>query len=83
MRLTKSDLDRISTRWLNDNLVEFLLKLWHYELSCDKLQLANQIHIFNPFLYQKLSTEYQNTPRWDRKVDIFKMKFLIVPINEW
>ncbi|KAF9041134.1 hypothetical protein BDP27DRAFT_1244563 [Rhodocollybia butyracea] len=88
MQLTKNDWDRLSSRWLNDNVIEFLLKFWHYELLRDNPQLANQIHVFSPFLYQKLSDTQrtyglESALRWDSKVNIFSKKFLIVPINEW
>lgn len=34
MQLTKSDFDRLPNKWLNDNLVEFLLKLYiFYSIS--------------------------------------------------
>ncbi|KAF9065511.1 hypothetical protein BDP27DRAFT_1424819 [Rhodocollybia butyracea] len=87
MTLEKSDLNRIPSGWFNDNLINFLLKLWNYELLRDKPALANQIHVFNSWFYQKLSDTHRrlkipSAPRWDRNVDIFSKKFLIVPINE-
>lgn len=52
-----------------------------------------QVHVFNSFLYQQLTnkdsvmhktleTRYERVRRWTSKLDIFKKRFLIVPINE-
>ncbi|KAF9033315.1 hypothetical protein BDP27DRAFT_1141755, partial [Rhodocollybia butyracea] len=56
IQLKQSDLDRIPRGWLNDTVVEFILKLlWYFELLHNKPELANQIHLFNSFFYKKLS----------------------------
>ncbi|KAF5389178.1 hypothetical protein D9757_003427 [Collybiopsis confluens] len=61
--------------------------LWHNELKETNPDLAEQIHIFNSFFYKKLNKKnpeegYNSVRRWTQKFDIFKKKFVIVPINE-
>ena len=41
-----------------------------------------KIHSFNTFFYPKLqSTGYDGVRRWTRKVDIFAVKYLIIPVH--
>ncbi|KAF9077524.1 hypothetical protein BDP27DRAFT_1311195 [Rhodocollybia butyracea] len=89
VNITNADFNRLlPDEYLNDTLIEFLLKLWHHELSVAQPELANQIHIFNSFFYKKLSSKkaveegYRSVQRWTSKFDIFDKKFIIVPINE-
>ncbi|KAF9063342.1 hypothetical protein BDP27DRAFT_1368076 [Rhodocollybia butyracea] len=88
MKLEKSDLNRIPTGWFNDNLINFLLKLWHYELLLDKPALANQIHVFNSWFYQNCPIHNEDPKSQMHhvgtvKLIFFSKRFLIVPINEW
>ncbi|KIY71726.1 cysteine proteinase [Cylindrobasidium torrendii FP15055 ss-10] len=80
VNITKGDVGRLRpAQFLNDNLIEFGLKLW---LQGDVLK---DVHVFSPFFYGKFNKGpdgYQNVRRWTSKVNIFDKKLLIVPINE-
>ncbi|KZT09310.1 cysteine proteinase [Laetiporus sulphureus 93-53] len=88
ININKSDLKRLDPDgYLNDTLIEFGLKLWLADLTKSNPDLAEQIHVFNSFFYKKLNVKdkdegYQSVRKWTSKFDIFKKKFIIVPINE-
>jgi hypothetical protein len=50
--------------------------------------LVDQIHVFNSFFFKKLdggrgkACDYNSVKKWTSKIDLFKKKFVIVPINE-
>ncbi|KAG7088240.1 hypothetical protein E1B28_012254 [Marasmius oreades] len=88
VNITNADLNRLQPgEFLNDTIIEFGLKLWHKELEETNPELAKQIHIFNSFFYKKLNKKnieesYKTVARWTSKIDIFKKKYVVVPINE-
>ncbi|KAK1236152.1 hypothetical protein PQX77_000603 [Marasmius sp. AFHP31] len=88
VNITNGDLSRLQPgEYLNDTLIEFGLKLWHKELEQNSPELAEQIYIFNSFFYKKLNKKnieesYKTVARWTNKIDLFKKKYVIVPINE-
>lgn len=51
-------------------------------------KLAEQIHIFSSFFYKKLTTKdrkvvpYDTIKKWTSKFDLFKKKYIFIPINE-
>ncbi|KAF5356422.1 hypothetical protein D9758_009461 [Tetrapyrgos nigripes] len=76
--------------WLDDSLIEIGLKLFQIRLEEANPELAEQIHIFTPFFYPILSKNtdnleegYRHVRGWTDadKVDIFRKKYLVVPIN--
>ncbi|EPQ51077.1 hypothetical protein GLOTRDRAFT_141216 [Gloeophyllum trabeum ATCC 11539] len=88
VNITRSDLLRLQPgEFLNDTLIEFGLKLWVNELRERDPELADQIHVFSSFFYKKLNTRnreegYQSVRKWTSKFDLFRKKYIIVPINE-
>ncbi|KAG7443142.1 cysteine proteinase [Guyanagaster necrorhizus] len=88
VNLSKSDLNRLRPgEYLNDNLIELGLKMWHSRLERENPGLANDIYVFSSFFYKKLSVKnsdegYNAVRRWTSKTDIFAKKYIIVPINE-
>ncbi|KAF9561201.1 hypothetical protein EC968_005828 [Mortierella alpina] len=76
--------------FLNDTLIEFGLKYAHANVELKNAALADQIHVFNTFFYQRLNTKpskgaassYDAVKSWTAKVDLFAMKYIIVPIHE-
>ncbi|CAO3575100.1 unnamed protein product [Mortierella alpina] len=76
--------------FLNDTLIEFGLKYAHANVELKNAALADQIYIFNTFFYQRLNTKptkgagssYDAVKSWTAKVDLFAMKYIIVPIHE-
>ncbi|PBK97821.1 cysteine proteinase [Armillaria gallica] len=88
VNLSKSDLNRLKPgEYLNDNLIELGLKMWHSRLEKENPELANEIYVFSSFFYKKLSVKnadegYNAVRRWTSKTNIFAKKYIIVPINE-
>ncbi|KAG9325242.1 hypothetical protein KVV02_004182 [Mortierella alpina] len=76
--------------FLNDTLIEFGLKYAHANVELKNAALADQIYVFNTFFYQRLNTKptkgaassYDAVKSWTAKVDLFAMKYIIVPIHE-
>ncbi|KAG0091584.1 hypothetical protein BGZ92_000326 [Podila epicladia] len=77
-------------QFLNDTLIEFGLKHIHSNLDVKNRSLADQVFIFNSFFFQRLLSKpvkgpvnsYDSVKSWTSKIDIFSMKFIIVPIHE-
>ncbi|OJT12819.1 Ubiquitin-like-specific protease 2 [Trametes pubescens] len=89
VNVTRGDLKRLDNgQYLNDTLIEFGLKVWLHELQRVQPELAEQVHVFNSFFFKKLNGKkdikdtYPSVRKWTSKVDIFKKKYIIVPINE-
>ncbi|KAF5315073.1 hypothetical protein D9619_007290 [Psilocybe cf. subviscida] len=87
--ITKGDFARLEPgQYLNDTLIEFALKLWMTRLEQERPDIAQQVHVFSSFFYKKLNSKrdirqaYENVRKWTSKFDIFKKKYIIVPINE-
>ncbi|GAA5914312.1 hypothetical protein JCM8208_004431, partial [Rhodotorula glutinis] len=84
--------------FLNDTLIEFGLKRIMKDIEDrdvgrpDDDKLAPQIHVFNSFFYKQLSSKkdlkrgmdpYLLVEKWTKRVDLFKKRFIVVPINEY
>ncbi|KAL5524466.1 hypothetical protein ACEPAF_9606 [Sanghuangporus sanghuang] len=91
VNITNSDLRRLEPfEFLNDTLIEFGLKLWLNDLRETQPALADSVHVFSSFFFKKLASKSNKTPeeghksvrKWTAKVDLFKKKFIVVPINE-
>ncbi|TCD69028.1 hypothetical protein EIP91_009091 [Steccherinum ochraceum] len=88
VNVTRGDLKRLEpNQYLNDILIEFGLKLWLADLRATNPELADQVHLFGSYFYQKLNVRnkeqgYQSVRKWTSRIDIFSKKYLIVPINE-
>jgi hypothetical protein len=80
-----------NNEWINDTVIDFFIQ---YEIdSAIKEGLFNESEIFafNSFFFTKLMTRavksekpnyYENIKRWLTKVDVMKIPYLIIPINE-
>ncbi|KAI8978855.1 hypothetical protein BD414DRAFT_120430 [Trametes punicea] len=89
VNITRGDLKRLDDgQYLNDTLIEFGLKLWLDTVRKDQPELAEEVHVFNSFFFKKLNSKrdvqdsYPSVRKWTSKVDIFKKRYIIVPINE-
>jgi hypothetical protein len=74
--------------YLNDTLINFYLKYHHQLMMKANEDVAKLVYIFNTFFYEKLAQKnregnvgYDFVKNWTTKVDLFKMKYVIVPIN--
>ncbi|KAG8709825.1 hypothetical protein FRC08_017990 [Ceratobasidium sp. 394] len=90
VNINRAELLRLEPgEFLNDTLIELGLKLWLNELRANHPGLVDQIHVFNSFFFKKLDAggrgkrcDYNSVKKWTSKIDLFKKKFIIVPINE-
>jgi len=95
--ITGSDLRRFRPgEFLNDTVIAFGLEWAHRQMPFKDedeqgLLVNEDIHIFNSFFFEKLmecdkggrmSENYTRVRRWTAKVDIFRKKYLVIPINE-
>lgn len=74
--------------WVNDVIIDFGLKYIVEDAIKKGLVAASEIHSFNSFFYTKLTSGqagthdyYTNIKRWLSKVDLMKLKYLIIPVN--
>ncbi|KAG8774326.1 hypothetical protein FRC12_002049 [Ceratobasidium sp. 428] len=89
VNVNRAELFRLEDgEFLNDTLIELGLKLWINKLRVKDPGLVDQIHVFNSFFFKKLDNgrgkacDYNSVKKWTSKFDLFKKKFIIVPINE-
>uniref|UniRef100_A0A8D2M8M8 SUMO specific peptidase 1 n=1 Tax=Zonotrichia albicollis TaxID=44394 RepID=A0A8D2M8M8_ZONAL len=80
LTITRKDIQTLNNlNWLNDEIINFYMNLL-MERSKDKDLPA--VHAFNTFFFTKLKTAgYQAVKRWTKKVDIFSVDLLLVPIH--
>lgn len=81
-----NDLERLDEgEFLNDNVVNF-------ELRCIEESMApehrDKVHFFNTFFFSSLSQKngkkdfnYEAVSRWTKKIDLFSISYVVVPIN--
>lgn len=64
--------------WLNDEVINF-----YFNLLMDRSKkCAPTIHIFNTFFYPRLlKVGHQGLARWTRKVDLFAVDLIMIPIH--
>ncbi|KAF9319688.1 hypothetical protein BG003_008488 [Podila horticola] len=76
--------------FLNDTLIELGLKYVHTKVEISNKIRAAETYIFNSFFYERLISgsskesiiSYDAVKSWTNKVDLFSMKYIIVPIHE-
>ena len=76
--------------YLNDCIVEYGIRLSLMKLRERDPILADQVHLFSSFFYSSLVSAYFNEPsnpykaiwRWTKSTDIFRKKYILVPICE-
>jgi len=78
--ITRHDLASLADlNWLNDEVVNFY---FHLLLERSKGKDCLKIHFFNSFFYPKLmKTGYSGVRRWTKKVDIFSMDVVVLPVH--
>ncbi|XP_037226675.1 sentrin-specific protease 1 isoform X3 [Falco rusticolus] len=80
LTITRKDIQTLNNlNWLNDEIINFYMNLL-MERSKEKGLPA--VHAFNTFFFTKLKMAgYQAVKRWTKKVDIFSVDLLLVPIH--
>ncbi|ODQ54037.1 cysteine proteinase [Saitoella complicata NRRL Y-17804] len=89
--LYNDDLDRLDDgEFLNDSIIDFYLKYLQQRILSSTPDRAKEIHMFNTFFYKRLRDKdkngnkpgYDNVKKWTAKVDLFRTKYVVVPVNE-
>ncbi|CAN8178413.1 unnamed protein product, partial [Coccothraustes coccothraustes] len=84
LTITRKDIQTLSNlNWLNDEIINFYMNLL-VERSREQGRARGlpALHAFNTFFYTKLRTAgYPAVRRWTKRVDIFSVDLLLVPIH--
>ncbi|KAM6977103.1 sentrin-specific protease 1 [Aplochiton taeniatus] len=80
LTITRKDLQTLSSlNWLNDEVINFYMNLLVERSKEPKLP---SVHTFNTFFFPKLrSAGYPAVRRWTKKMDIFSVDILLVPVH--
>ncbi|KAK2163279.1 hypothetical protein LSH36_82g00005 [Paralvinella palmiformis] len=80
LELTRNDIQTLNRlNWLNDEVINFYMNLLMERSSQDGLP---KVHAFNTFFYPKIiKSGQQSVRRWTKKVDIFSMDYILVPVH--
>jgi len=77
--LSRKDIQTLKDMtWLNDEVINY-----YFNLLMDRSKkCAPTIHIFNTFFYPRLlKVGHQGLARWTRRVDLFAMDLIMIPIH--
>lgn len=80
-QITRGDIATLrDSTWLNDEVVNFYFNLVKVRSENNK-DLA-KVHVFNTFFYPKImKMGHSGVKRWTRKVDIFSMDLILIPVH--
>ncbi|XP_067833033.1 sentrin-specific protease 1, partial [Heptranchias perlo] len=80
LTITRKDIHTLNhLNWLNDEVINFYMNLL---VVRGKTRALPTVHAFNTFFFPKVKSDgYQAVKRWTKKVDIFAMDILLVPIH--
>ncbi|XP_062975255.1 sentrin-specific protease 1 [Elgaria multicarinata webbii] len=80
LTITRKDIQTLNhLNWLNDEIINFYMNML---MERSKQKSFPTVHAFNTFFFTKLKTaKYQAVKRWTKKVDIFSVHILLVPIH--
>ncbi|KAK9240112.1 hypothetical protein V1525DRAFT_337517, partial [Lipomyces kononenkoae] len=88
--ITEDDFSRLDEgEFLNDTIIDFYLRYIQDRLQKAHPEIARSTYIFNTFFYKRLTQRingvkgaFDNVKKWTAKVDLFSMKYVIIPIHE-
>lgn len=80
LTITRKDIMTLnSLNWLNDEIINFYMNLL---MERSKRKGLPKVHAFNTFFFPKLkSAGFQAVKRWTKKVDVFDVQILLVPVH--
>ncbi|XP_075464968.1 sentrin-specific protease 2 isoform X4 [Ascaphus truei] len=80
LRITRQDFWTLRHQnWLNDEIINFYMSLL---MERSKQNGFSKLHAFSTFFYPKLySGGYQAVRRWTKKMHLFEMEIILVPIH--
>ncbi|XP_047662889.1 sentrin-specific protease 1 isoform X2 [Tachysurus fulvidraco] len=78
--ITRKDLQTLSSlNWLNDEVINFYMNML---VERSKSPHLPSVYTFNTFFFPKLrSSGYSAVRRWTKKVDIFSVDIILVPVH--
>lgn len=81
MTITRNDLITLDgLNWLNDEVINFYMELVKYR--SEQVDFLPKVHVMNTFFVGKLLQQgYSGVRRWTRKVDIFGVDVIPVPVH--
>ncbi|CAL1547302.1 unnamed protein product [Lymnaea stagnalis] len=79
LQITRGDIATLSgLNWLNDEVINFYMNM----LMERGEKSDRKVYAFNTFFYPKImSGGHSAVKRWTKKVDIFAMKYIIIPVH--
>lgn len=80
-QVTRGDVATLrESTWLNDEVVNFYFNL--IKVRSEENKDLPKIHVFNTFFYPKImKMGHSGVKRWTRKVDIFLMDLILIPVH--
>ncbi|XP_072552510.1 sentrin-specific protease 1 isoform X2 [Salminus brasiliensis] len=80
LTITRKDLQTLShLNWLNDEVINFYMNML---VERSKASHLPSVYTFNTFFFPKLrSSGYSTVRRWTKKVDIFSVDIILVPVH--
>lgn len=80
LQITRRDIATLGgLNWLNDEIINFYMNLLMERGERDG---NAKVYAFNTFFYPKImSGGHQAVRRWTKKVDIFAMNYIIIPVH--
>ncbi|XP_075708027.1 sentrin-specific protease 1 isoform X2 [Rhinoderma darwinii] len=80
LTITRKDIMTLnSLNWLNDEIINYYMNLL---MERSKRKGLPKVHAFNTFFFPKLkSAGFQAVKRWTKKVDVFNVDVLLVPVH--
>ncbi|XP_032741689.1 sentrin-specific protease 1 isoform X5 [Rattus rattus] len=80
LTITRKDIQTLNhLNWLNDEIINFYMNML---MERSKEKGFPSVHAFNTFFFTKLKAAgYQAVKRWTKKVDVFSVDILLVPIH--
>jgi hypothetical protein len=87
--ITPDDYNRLDEgEFLNDTMVNFYLKYLKQRAGEHRSDVEQCTYVFNTFFYEKLMQKnadgisgFENVKKWTAKIDLFQMKYIVIPIN--
>ncbi|XP_029450854.1 sentrin-specific protease 1 isoform X1 [Rhinatrema bivittatum] len=80
LTITRKDIQTLNNlNWLNDEIINFYMNLL---MERSKRKGLPKVHAFSTFFFSRLKTAgYQAVKRWTKKIDVFSVDILLVPIH--
>ncbi|XP_005098591.3 sentrin-specific protease 1 isoform X1 [Aplysia californica] len=80
LQITRKDMATLGgLNWLNDEIINFYMNML---MARGEEEGRSQVYAFNTFFYPKImSGGHSAVKRWTKKVDIFAMHYILIPVH--